>query len=158
MGRADAINWTADLEESVLNAIESGSTLRQSATANGISAAAIIRHVSDSESFAKHYARAMDVRTDTDCDALADTIADEPGRTQFGVDSGWVAWKRVQIDTAKWLLSKRNPKKYGDKVALTDPDGGTLKCILVQPDVKAQRERPPLSPEFDENDDRGRGA
>ena len=128
MGRADAVDWTPELEADVIDGIDSGDTLRQVAESNSISASAIIRRVQTSELFAKQYARAMDTRTDADCDALADRISEEPETTMHGVDSGWVAWKRVQIDTMKWLLSKRNPKKYGDKstLALTDPDGGPL--------------------------------
>ena len=128
MGRADTVDWTPKLEADVIDGIDSGDTLRQVAESNGISASAIIRRVQTSELFAKQYARAMDTRTDADCDALADRISEQPETTENGVDSGWVAWKRVQIDTMKWLLSKRNPKKYGDKstLALTDPDGGPL--------------------------------
>jgi hypothetical protein len=121
-----AWEWTEQLENNVLEAIESGLTLRQVAKENGISAAAIIRHVQANEVFAKQYAHAMDVRTEADCDALVDVISEAPQTTKFGVDAGWVQWKRVQIDTVKWLLSKRNPKKYSDKVALTAADGGPV--------------------------------
>lgn len=124
--------WTPELEDAVLEAIESGQTLRQAAQDHGMSASAIIRHVAADEGFAKQYAHAMSIRTDADCDALADVIASEPECTKFGVDSGWVAWKRVQIDTVKWLLSKRNPKKYGDKVLNehSGPDGAAIPVSL----------------------------
>ena len=37
-----------------------------------------------------------------------------------------------------------------DRLAHTDADGGPLKCILVQPDPKAERSRPELKPDFGE--------
>jgi len=126
------INWTPELENSVLQGIEHGFTLRVTAANNDISAAAIIRHVQTDEAFAKRYAQAMDIRTDTDCDALEDLVAEEPERTKFGVDSGWVAMQRLRVDTKKWLLSKRNPKKYGDRVAHTGGDGeGAVQIAFV---------------------------
>src|ERR1700678_1273038 len=96
-----SIDWTPELETMVLSDLESGDTLRVCALKNNISAAAIIRHVRDSVDFAKQYARAMDIRTDADCDALADELEQVPGSTAFGVDSAWVAWQRVRLDTKK---------------------------------------------------------
>ncbi len=137
MARHDAIKWTAELESDVLNEIESGSTLRVTASECGISDSAIIRHVQSNEEFAKQYARAIDIRTDTDCDALADRISEIPQENMHGVDSGWVAWKRVQIDTMKWLLSKRNPKKYGDKIGLEH--SGEINVGLADRIAKARK-------------------
>ena len=54
-----------------------------------------------------------------------------------GVDIGWVAWKRVQIDTMKWLLSKRNPKKYGDKIGLEH--SGEINVGLADRIAKARK-------------------
>lgn len=69
---------------------------------------------------AERYARAKLIA----CQAWADetlTLADaEPPDvdTQFGShkDPGWVQWKRLQIDTRKWHLSKLLPKVYGEKL------------------------------------------
>lgn len=144
-----AIDWTAELETAVLDAIESGDTLRASAEKSGISAAAIIRRVLANEQFAKQYARAIDIRTDVDCDGIEEEIAQQPAKTDSGVDHGWVAWKRVQIDTRKWLLSKRNPKKYGDKLTLD----GDLKVtrIVVHDEIPGSVAQPALpKPEFEE--------
>ena len=118
-----AIDWTPELTTSIIEGIEAGNTLRQVAQSNGISASAIIRQVQANEEFAKQYARAMDIRTDADFDGLIDEFQAEPPSTEHGTDSGWVAWKRLQIDTIKWSLSKRCPKKYGDKLAHTGADG-----------------------------------
>ena len=118
-----AFKWTDETASQVCEDIESGLTLRAVAEKNGISKALILKKVAISPEFRDQYARAMDVRTEVDCDALADQIAQEPETNNFGVDSGWVAWQRVRVDTMKWLLSKRNPKKYGERTTLAgDPE------------------------------------
>jgi len=37
-----------------------------------------------------------------------------------------VEHRRLRVDARKWYLSKVAPKKYGEKVALTDGDGKPL--------------------------------
>lgn len=148
MGRADQIEWTPELEHNVLSELESGSTLRKTGSKYNISASAIIRHVQANEDFAKQYARAMEIRTDADCDALADEITQEPETTKFGVDSGWVAWQRLRVDTMKWLLSKRNPKKYGEKIQQEHSGEVGIKTVIVTPDAKKPKPKPEIKPDF----------
>ena len=116
-----AIDWTEELQNSILDCIESGLTLRQTAKRQNISDSLILKHVRDDPEFCKHYVRALDIRKDRDFEGLEDELNETPAMvsTKFGemVDAGWVAWKRVQIDTRKWALSKRDPKKYGDRIA-----------------------------------------
>jgi hypothetical protein len=64
------------------------------------------------------YARAREVGYQAMADETVD-IGD-----QVFEDPGSVAKARLRVDTRKWLLSKALPKIYGDKVALTDADGG----------------------------------
>lgn len=71
----------------------------------------------DRDHFREQYARARETRTEMMSDdniVIADTELD-PKRA------------RVRIQARQWYQSKLNPKRYGDKVALTDPDGGVLK-------------------------------
>jgi hypothetical protein len=126
------IDWTPELESGVIEGIEAGLTLRQVAEKHKISAAFILKQAKLNSSFCEQYARAIDNRTDIDFEGLADQIAQEPQSNKFGVDPGWVAWKRVQIDTLKWALSKRCPKKYGDKLGLTGADGEGPAEIVVR--------------------------
>lgn len=137
MGRTP-FDWTPELEQSVCEDIESGLTLRAVAEKHGISKALILKKARDSESFRDQYARAIDVRTDSDCDELADELKQVPETTEHGVDSGWVSWQRVRIDAMKWLLSKRNPKKYGDKVQqeVSGPNGGAVQTEITVNFVK----------------------
>jgi len=109
-----AINWTPELEASVLSLIEAGSPLRATAEKNGISASAIIRQVQASEDFAKRYARAKEIQVEQLADELL-TIADSADAETYNAS-------RLQVDTRKWLLSKLIPKKYGDKSPGDSPD------------------------------------
>jgi hypothetical protein len=97
----------------------------------------------DNPDFSVQYARARDEQADAYADEIA-AIADErppmvgdtnhqagekageDGNTRM--DSAFVAWQRVRIDTRKWIASKLKPKKYADKVDLNHagPDGGPM--------------------------------
>ena len=41
--------------------------------------------------------------------------------------------RRIRVDTRKWLLSKLAPKKYGDKLGLTDGEGKPLNINVTLP-------------------------
>lgn len=135
-----AIAWTPELEQSVLESIESGKTIRQAAESNGISAALILKKVSLDAIFREQYTRVIELRTDSDFEQLMDQLLEEPRKTDFGtVDSGWVNWKRLQIDTIKWALSKRNPKKYGEKQSLEV--SGTIDLAARMAEARERTER-----------------
>lgn len=98
--------------------------------------------------FLSQYARARDEQADTYADEIA-AIADErppmvgdtnhqagesaspDGNTRM--DSAFVAWQRLRIDSRKWIASKLKPKKYADKIDLThaDPDGGPVSVRVL---------------------------
>jgi hypothetical protein len=46
----------------------------------------------------------------------------------------------IRIKTRQWYAEKLLPKKYGSKLALTDPDGGPLMVNVVQ---RAERKPSP---------------
>ena len=62
--------------------------------------------------FSAKYARARDVQAERFADELVD-IADES-------DSEDVSKAKLRIETRKWVISKILPKKYGDKLDLTN--------------------------------------
>lgn len=76
------------------------------------------------EEKAKQYARATQVRADIIFDEIIDIADDSSGDkkvVEHGevMDGEYVARSRIRIDTRKWVLSKLNPKKYGDKTDIT---------------------------------------
>lgn len=79
----------------------------------------------DDGGFAAQYARARALMLEHWAEEVAD-VADD-----CGTDNAEVAKARLRVDSRKWLLSKLRPEQYGDRVALTDPDGTTLKIKMV---------------------------
>lgn len=150
------IKWNESVKTQVLDDLESGMTLREAAERSGISASLIIWKATRDDEFAKQYARVIAIRTDRDFESLEDDLKVEPPTvsTKYGeyVDAGWVAWKRLQVDTRKWALSKRNPKKYGEKLNL---EGDlNIKTVLVPAAAKSDAERPARKPDFDETSEK----
>jgi hypothetical protein len=82
------------------------------------------RWIEDDEEKSKQYVRACENRADAIFDEIIDIADDSSGDrkvTEHGesLDSEFVARSRVRIDARKWIASKLNPKKYGDKTILS---------------------------------------
>lgn len=95
------------------------------------------------EAFRIKYARAREAQADALFDEMID-IADD-GRNDWmekknadGKNIGWTengeALRRsdLRIKTRQWMASKLQPKKYGEKLALTDGEGGPLKIEVIK--------------------------
>ena len=68
------------------------------------------------------YARACEIRADQIFDEML-LIADNSSRDMVTLDDGTevvdynvINRDKLRIDTRKWILSRMNPKKYGDKL------------------------------------------
>ena len=74
--------------------------------------------------FANQYAHAMKVREELLFDEIL-SISDKQGQDVIQTENGEIInhnvinRSRLQIDARKWVLSKMNPKKYGDKTDIT---------------------------------------
>ena len=82
----------------------------------------------------KQYAHACEARADNIFDeileiaddSINDTFVDENENEKFNAE--FVQRSRLRVDARKWILSKMNPKKYGDKL---DHTTGGEKIIPV---------------------------
>lgn len=81
--------------------------------------------ISEDEVKSKQYARAMELRADSMFEDMLD-IADDSSEDALTDDNGnvkvnteFVQRSRLRVDTRKWVLSRMNPKKYGDKTDIT---------------------------------------
>ncbi len=103
----------------------------------------VFKWLSRIEAFADQYARAREAQADAIFDDVLE-IADD-GRNdwmeKYGRDGESIGWQengealrrsQLRIDARKWMAGKLRPKKYGDKLALTDGDGGGLVIEVVQ--------------------------
>jgi hypothetical protein len=107
----------------------------------------------DVEGFYSRYARARDVGVDAiveECFDIADDGRNDWMEREDPENPGWLfngehfARSRLRIDTRKWYGSKMAPKRYGERLALTDADGKPLQVapiiLAVLPDDETEDE------------------
>jgi metal-dependent amidase/aminoacylase/carboxypeptidase family protein len=117
--------------DAVCALLQEGHSLRKAAEECGIAASSVLEWRDRHPAFAEQYARARAIGDEADFERLEEIAAEPPPTTNAGsTDAGWVAWKRLQIDTKKWALAKKQPKKYGDKLDLNH--GGEVKITEVR--------------------------
>lgn len=137
--------YTDEIGREICEMLAEGKTLSSVCAANEHfpCAKTIRRWALDPEHrFSPMYTRARELGYQAMGDDILDAADD--GRNDWmetfdkdGESTGWkingevVQRSRLRVDTRKWVLSKMLPKIYGDKVAITDPDGGTLKVEFV---------------------------
>lgn len=105
--------------------------------------ATVFRWLSAYDEFRDQYARAREAQADALVDEMID-IADDGSndwmekRNADGENIGWTengeALRRsdIRIKTRQWVAAKLRPKKYGEKLALTDGEGGPLKVEVIK--------------------------
>jgi hypothetical protein len=47
-------------------------------------------------------------------------------------DMGAVQRDRLKVDTRKWLMSRMDPKRWGDRLTHTNADGGNLEMLILR--------------------------
>jgi hypothetical protein len=96
--------------------------LRQIAAMDGSPHRTTIRRWQrDNEEFRSQYARACEEEADNLFDDMQETIR---AKLPENIDEAKneIQLRRLEIDTLKWQLAKRQPKKYGDKLEI----GGSI--------------------------------
>lgn len=105
--------------EAVLASLETGESLRKSAFKAAIPASTFLLWVEEDEKLSERYAQARARGVEVEFDRLQEIVEEVPPKNENGMtDTGWIAWKRLQVDTFKWQLSKKRPERYGDKIDL----------------------------------------
>jgi len=120
-----------DIFDKICKEIESGKSLRQVLRENDNmpSTQTLYVWIDKDPEKSKQYARSCETRADIIFDEMIE-IADD-GTNDYmtkpigdGIEvqvlnSEHIQRSRLRIDTRKWILSKMNPKKYGDKTDIT---------------------------------------
>lgn len=107
--------------QAILDGLAEGKSLRTICREPGLPAVStVLLWCSQDKDWSEQYARAREAGNDAMAEDIHE-IADEEGADPQD--------KRVRIDARKWLLAKRQPKKYGDAATLklADADGEKLK-------------------------------
>jgi hypothetical protein len=122
--------FTKELGEEICRKLSSGLSLRQIEKEEDMPAATTVYYWlldEDKKEFLKQYNVARQIQSELEFEQL-DEMAEEAIGSIVGddkSDGARVAARKLQIDTKKWALSKKMPKKYGDKLDLTS-DGEKL--------------------------------
>ena len=125
--------YSPELGTQICEGLEDGKSLLQVCRELSLNESTVRKWARDNPDFGTNYARARELGDDAEFERLAELASEEPQKTPQGfVDSGWVAWKRNQIDTHKWMLARKRPKKYGDKMAHTGEDGGAIQFVVTR--------------------------
>lgn len=106
--------------EHIFQEIENGKSLREVLRGKNMpSSQTFYKWLNDIEELAKRYARACELRAEILFDEIIE-ISDhsEEDHTPF-TGANVVQRDKLRIDARKWVLSKMNPKKYGEKIDLT---------------------------------------
>jgi len=106
-----------DLVARVCERLADGQSLRGACREEGVKAPTFLDWAEQDEDVAERYARARATGAEVEFERLREIVEEEPPADMQGkVDSGWVAWKRMQVDTFKWQLAKKRPERYGDRI------------------------------------------
>lgn len=99
----------------ILEGLADGKSLRAICRDDGMpSLSTVMRWLSADDAWREQYMRAREAGDD----AMAEDIQDIADDVDLKPED-----RRVRIDARKWLLAKRQPKKYGDKQLVgSDPD------------------------------------
>ncbi len=123
-----------DKAEEIIAWVSNGKTLRdycRQDDAPGFST--VYDWLAKDNEFALRFARARETGHDViaeECLAIADDSSDDVDQTPTGprANSEFIQRSKIRIETRLKLLSKWNPKKYGDKITneMTGADGGAI--------------------------------
>lgn len=131
LGRPTDYNETIAAE--LCARIADGDSLRTICAADDMPAkATVFKWLAAHAAFVDQYARAREAQADAMAeeilqiadDGSLDTFIDDNGHKR--TDQEVIGRSRLRVEARKWLMSKTAPKKYGDKMALTDGDGKPL--------------------------------
>jgi len=131
------------LFNTIFNLIENGKSLRFALKEVNLSSSTFFIWIDEDIEKSKQYARVTELRAEALLDEMFD-IVDETSHDTITTDKGqeipngeWMQRSRLRYDARKWLVSKLNPKKYGDKTDITS--GGEK---LQPTDIKIEIVKP----------------
>lgn len=115
--------------EEVLEYIEEGKSLRSILRNSDMpSSRTFFKWLDEDKDKVKRYARATEIRAENIFEDMLE-IADDGTNDYMTITKGDISYNvedkevtnrsRLRLDTRKWMLSKLQPKKYGDKLDLT---------------------------------------
>lgn len=136
--------WTEAIEEIFALIATTPKSLESICNSQGHfpTARTVYRMIAADEELCQRYTRAkaeqLQVLADqlvdlADQDRVCEKVTIKPDGSREVVILDQVERTKVQIDTRKWLLSKLDPKKYGDRTVLAgDPENPVKEEVIVR--------------------------
>nr|DAK87047.1 MAG TPA: DNA-binding protein [Caudoviricetes sp.] len=144
--------YTDKLADNICQMIASGLSVRAiCAKKDMVSMQTLFRWLRENDKFREQYVRACEERSYAQAEEIID-IADNATNDYmeklegdgYIFNSENVQRSRLRIDTRKWLMSKMNPKVYGDKLDMTtngNDIGVALSARQAEQLLKARADR-----------------
>jgi hypothetical protein len=132
--------YTREVADIICERMRSGHTLRQICRDDDMPGRdTVLKWRESFEEFAVQYAHARTALHDHWAEEILDiaedgsndwvTVERKGGRIETTLDREHVERSKLRIDTRKWLLSKLEPKKYGERLDVTNSDGSFLAAL-----------------------------
>lgn len=130
--------YTPEVGDEICRRMSDGESLRQICRDEGLPAESTVRAwaIDPDHPISAQYAKAREAMYDRWGDEILE-ISDDgtndwvererpDGSTYEAVNGEHIQRSRLRVDARKWLLSKLLPKKYGEKIEHSGPDGGPI--------------------------------
>lgn len=132
------------VKEAICLRVAEGATVRECAGKDGLpSKSAIFLALRHDKDFAEAYGLARELQLSCWEDELLaianDTSKDRAADGSHDVEH--IARAKLRVNTLQWILSRRDPRRYGDRVAaeLSGPGGGALQIEHGQSPLELAR-------------------
>jgi len=130
-------NEKEDIFNKIFKTIENGKSLRYALSKIPLSSKTFYEWIEDDEDKIKQYARATEERAEAILDEMIDIVDNntndvnvlEDGKEV--VNNDVIQRSRLRYDARRWLVSKLNPKKYGDKLDVTQETKQITEIVLT---------------------------
>ena len=120
--------------------VSKGKALRNAVKTHHISTTDFYKMVDSDNELKERYTRACEDRATaifediidiSDDSSLDTTVIEKNGQTIEVENKEWVNRSKLRVDARKWILSKMNPKKYGDKIDVTSKDEKIISPLII---------------------------
>lgn len=134
------------IKEYVCDKISQGITLASICREDGMpNRMTIYRWIDDDKEFMLHIERAREAGSDAiadECLTIADDSSGDTMETEFGPkeDKEWTSRSKLRVETRLKLLSKWHPKKYGEKLDLSNKGDKFESPIFTVEVIKPQQD------------------
>lgn len=131
MSRQPPRQWTPDIKAELCRRVAEGKTILSLAGKGDFpSQSAIYAELRRDPEFAKEYEAAREWQLTAWEDEIIEMASDagKDRKPDGSVDLDHIARMKLAVNTKQWVMARRNPRRYGDRVSaeLTGRDGGPL--------------------------------